>query len=142
VVAVMASLFLVVKGALGVPIGGSIPLFFSGLVVYLFSVTALGILLATLVRSMPQFGLLAFPVFIVMSLLSGGQTPLESMPLALQKIMQVVPSTHFVSFSQAVLFRNADLSMVWPDLTKMFLIGGAYTVLTLSRFRKMLTAIQ
>jgi len=56
--------------------------------------------------------------------------------------MQVVPSTHFVSFSQAVLFRNADLSMVWPDLTKMFLIGGAYTVLTLSRFRKMLTAIQ
>ncbi len=142
VVAVMASLFLVVKGALGVPVAGSIPLFFSGLVVYLFSVTALGILLATLVRSMPQFGLLAFPVFIVMSLLSGGQTPLESMPLALQKIMQLVPSTHFVSFSQAVLFRNASPSMVWPDLTKMLLIGSAYTLLTLSRFRKMLTAIQ
>ena len=89
------------------PSQGSIPLFVSGLVVYLFSVTALGIMLATLVRSMPQFGLLAFPVFIVMSLLSGGQTPLESMPVALQKIMQFVPSTHFVSFSQAVLFRNA-----------------------------------
>ena len=88
-VAVMASLYLVVKGALGVPVAGSIPLFFLGLVVYLFSVTALGIMLATMVRSMPQFGLLAFPVFIVMSLLSGGQTPLESMPIALQKIMQV-----------------------------------------------------
>ncbi len=56
--------------------------------------------------------------------------------------MQVVPSTHFVSFSQAVLFRNADLGMVWPDLTKMFLIGSVYTFFTLSRFRKMLTAIQ
>ena len=110
--------------------------------IYLFSVTALGIMLATMVRSMPQFGLLAFPVFIVMSLLSGGQTPIESMPIALQKIMQVVPSTHFVSFSQAVLFRNADLNMVWPDLTKMFLIGSVYTFFTLSRFRKMLTAIQ
>ncbi len=44
---------------------------------------------------MPQFGLLAFPVFIAMSLLSGGQTPLESMPIALQRFMQVVPSTHF-----------------------------------------------
>jgi ABC-2 type transport system permease protein len=142
VVAVMISLYLIVKGAIGVPIAGSIPLFVGGLVVYLFSVTALGVMLATLVRSMPQFGLLAFPVFIAMSLLSGGQTPLESMPVVLQKVMQFVPSTHFVSFSQAVLFRNALPSMVWPDITKMFLIGSAYTFFTLSRFRKMLAAIQ
>jgi len=142
VVAVMISLFLIVQGALGVPIAGSIALFLSGLIIYLFSVTALGVMLATLVRSMPQFGLLAFPVFIVMSLLSGGQTPLESMPIALQKFMQFVPSTHFVSFSQAVLFRNATPAMVWPDMTKMLLIGAAYTMFTLSRFRKMLAAIQ
>ena len=142
VVAVMASLYLVVKGAIGVPIAGSTLLFVGGLVVYLFSVTALGIMLATLVRSMPQFGLLAFPVFIAMSLLSGGQTPLESMPILLQRIMQFVPSTHFVSFSQAVLFRNATPSMVSGDIIKMFLIGSAYTVFTLSRFRKMLAAIQ
>ncbi len=142
IVAAMASLFLVVKGAIGVPVAGSIWLFLGGLTVYLFSVTALGIMLATLVRSMPQFGLLAFPVFIVMSLLSGGQTPLESMPIALQKIMQFVPSTHFVSFSQAVLFRNASLGMVRRDLIRMFLIGSAYVAFTLTRFRKMLAAIQ
>ena len=139
--AAMISLFLIVKGALGVPVAGSIPLFALGLFVYLFSVTALGIMLATMVRSMPQFGLLAFPVFIVMNLLSGGQTPLESMPQWLQKTMQFVPSTHFVSFSQAVLFRDANLSMVWPDLAKMFAIGSAYSVFTLSRFRKMLAAV-
>jgi ABC-2 type transport system permease protein len=143
VAAAMASLFIVVRLAIGVPIEiGSIPLFMLGLAVYLFSVTALGIMLATVVRSMPQFGLLAFPVFLVMILLSGGQTPLESMPVALQKVMQFVPSTHFVAFSQAVLFRNADITMVWQDLAKMFLIGAAYTVFTLSRFRKMLAAVQ
>ncbi len=142
VVAAMASLFVVVKLAIGVPIAGSIPLFAAGLVVYLFSVTALGIMLATLVRSMPQFGLLAFPVFIVMNLLSGGNTPLESMPVVLQKAMQFVPSTHFVSFSQAVLFRNASFAMVWPAMLKMLAIGLAYTVYTLSRFRKMLAAVQ
>src|SRR5215469_13279169 len=135
VVAAMLSLFLVVQLAIGVPVElSSVPLFAAGLAIYLFSVTALGIMLATLVRSMPQFGLLAFPVFLVMILLSGGQTPLESMPVALQKVMQFVPSTHFVAFSQAVLFRNADITMVWPDLAKMFAIGAAYTVLTLSRF--------
>jgi ABC-2 type transport system permease protein len=142
VVAAMASLFLVVKWAIGVPISGSIPLFISGLCIYLFSVTALGIMLATLVRSMPQFGLLAFPVFIIMNLLSGGNTPLESMPVFLQNLMQLVPSTHFVSFSQAVLFRNATFSMVWPDMAKMLVIGTVYTIFTLSRFRKMLAAVQ
>lgn len=142
IIAAMLSLFLVVKGLIGVPIAGSIPLFAFGLAIYLFSVTALGIMLATIVRSMPQFGLLAFPVFIVMSLLSGGQTPLESMPVFLQKVMQFVPSTHFVSFSQAVLFRNATLSMVWFQLLAMFAIGSAYTAYTLVRFRKMLAAIQ
>jgi ABC-2 type transport system permease protein len=142
ILASMASILLVVQFAIGVPVQGSIPLFMFGLAIYLFSVTALGIMLATLVRSMPQFGLLAFPVFIVMSLLSGGQTPLESMPELLQGIMQFVPSTHFVSFSQAVLFRDADPSMVWPDLLKMLLIGLAYTIYTLTRFRKMLAAVQ
>jgi ABC-2 type transport system permease protein len=143
VVAAMASLFLVVKGLIGVPIDlRSVPLFAFGLAIYLFSVTALGIMLATVVRSMPQFGLLAFPVFLVMILLSGGQTPLESMPIALQKVMQFVPSTHFVAFSQAVLFRNATFAMVWPDMAKMFAIGAAYTRVTLSRFRAMLAAVQ
>jgi ABC-2 type transport system permease protein len=142
VIAAMASLFLIVKGALGVPVTGSVPLFVLGLATYLFSVTALGIMLATLVRSMPQFGLLAFPVFIIMNLLSGGQTPLESMPLPIQKLMQFVPSTHFVAFSQAILFRDATFAMVWPSLAKMFVIGSVYTIFTVSRFRKMLQAVQ
>jgi ABC-2 type transport system permease protein len=142
ILAAMLSLYLVVKGAIGVPIAGSVPLFALGLCIYLFSVTALGIMLATIVRSMPQFGLLAFPVFIVMSLLSGGQTPLESMPIFLQRVMMFVPSTHFVSFSQAVLFRNATFSMVWPQLAAMLAIGVAYTIYSVSRFRKMLAAVQ
>jgi len=141
-VVVMASLFVVVQGVLAVPIRGSMLLFMLGLAIYLFAVTALGIMLATIVNSMPQFGLLAFPTFICMTLLSGGQTPLESMPAWLQTVMQFVPSTHFVSFSQAVLFRDASFGMVIPDMLKMLAIGAAFTFYTLTRFRKMLAAIK
>jgi len=87
-------------------------------------------------------GLLAFPVFMVMNLRWGGNTPLWSMPVFLQRVMQFVPSTHFVSFSQAVLFRDATPAMVWPAMLKMFAIGAAFTIVTLSRFRKMLAAVQ
>ncbi|MND03943.1 Inner membrane transport permease YhhJ [compost metagenome] len=64
------------------------------------------------------------------------------MPVWLQNVMQFVPSTHFVSFSQAVLFRDATFSMVWPQMLAMMAIGTAYTIYTLVRFRKMLAAIQ
>jgi ABC-2 type transport system permease protein len=135
VVATVVSLNLVVEGALAVPVAGSVTLFVCGTAVYLFSVTALGIFLATLARTMPQFGLLAFPVFMVMNLLSGGTTPLESMPELLQGVMQLAPSTHFVSFAQAILYRGAGLELVWRELVAIAAIGAVLFAAALLRFR-------
>ena len=142
VIAATLSLKLVIQGVLQVPISGSITLFVMGTVIYLFSVTALGIFLATLARSMPQFGLLAFPVFIVMILLSGGSTPLESMPTWLQHVMRLSPSTHFVSFAQGILYRGAGFDVVWPQFAAVSGIGAVFFVGALLRFRKMVTLIQ
>jgi ABC-2 type transport system permease protein len=95
-------------------------------------------MLATLTPSMPQFALLAFPMIMVMEVLSGGMTPIESMPDYLQVIMSAVPSTHYVKFSQSVLFRDAPLSMVWPEIAWMAALGSVYVVIALGRFRSML----
>ena len=138
VLAATLSLLAVVEGVLQVPIIGSKTLFLAGAVVYLFSVTSLGILLATVAGSMPQFGLLVILIYIIMNLLSGGATPLESMPDWLQFIMQFSPSTHYVSFSQSVLFRGAGIDIVWPPLLAMITIGGAFFAAALWRFRKAL----
>ena len=142
VVAASLSLRLVVKGWLGLSIAGSMTLFVAGVVLYLFAVTSLSIFLATLARSMPQFALLAFPVFIVMNLLSGGNTPLDSMPQFLQTVMQGSPSTHFVSFAQAILYRGAGFDIVWPEFAATAAIGAVFFVGALLRFRKALTAMQ
>ncbi len=142
VTAATLSLIVVVQGVLDVRIAGSIALFVAGTTVYLFSVTSLGILLATLARSMPQFGLLAILVFIVMNLLSGGQTPLDNMPHSIQLFMQLSPSTHFVSFAQAVLFRGADLTIVWPPLLAVAGIGVVYFGVALMRFRRAITTMR
>ncbi len=109
--AAVLSLIFVVKGLLGVPIAGSLALFAGGVAVYLFSIASLSIMIATQASSMPQFGLLALPVFIILSLL-GSTTPLESMPETLQRIMQFSRSIHFVSFAQALLYRGAGLDVV------------------------------
>lgn len=130
------SLYAVVRGLLAIELPGSAPLFLAGTGLYLFSATALGVFLATLARSMPQFGLLSIPVFTVMNLLSGAATPLESMPEWLQTIMQVSPSTHFVKFAQSVLFRDAGLDLVWRQLLPIAGLGFVLFVLAWARFRR------
>jgi ABC-2 type transport system permease protein len=130
------SLYAVVRGLLAVPISGSIPLFLFGVMLYLFSALAVGLFLATLARSMPQFGLLFLLVFLPMNMLSGGNTPLESEPRFLQILMQGVGSTHFVSFAQAILFRGAGLSTVWPDFLAVTALGALFFTLSVLRFRQ------
>jgi ABC-2 type transport system permease protein len=135
-VATALSLYAVVRGVLAVEVSGSVPLFLAGTGVYLFAATGLGIFLATLARSMPQFGLLSIPIFTVMNLLSGAATPLESMPEWLQTGMQISPSTHFVKFAQSVLFRGAGPDLVWPHLLAIGALGLVLFVVAWARFRR------
>jgi ABC-2 type transport system permease protein len=132
------SLGLVVEMALGIPIEGSRALFLSGAAVYLFATTSLGILLATMAGSMPQFSLLAIPVFLVLNMLSGAATPIESMPAALQILLQASPTVHFVRLAQGVLFRGAGLDLVWPQFAALAFLGAVFISAALARFRIML----
>ena len=142
VVATTLSLWFVVQWGLGLAIAGSLALFVAGVIIYLFAIASLSIFLATLARSMPQFALLAFPLFIIMNLLSGGNTPLDSMPQFLQTVMQGSPSTHFVSVAQAILYRGAGFDVVWREFAATAAIGAVCFVGALLRFRKALTAMQ
>ena len=138
-IAAMLSLQFVVHWWIGAPIAGSIFLFLLGAALYVLVVAALGILLGTLSTTMGQFGLLAMPVLMVTQLLSGSSTPMESMPVWLQYVMQTIsPTPHFVAFAQAVLFRGADLTLVWRPLLAMLIIGSVYFVIAMSRFRRVI----
>ncbi len=140
--AVLISLIVVVRGILAVDVHGSLALFSVGTAFFLFAMTALGITLATVARSMPQFGLLAIPFFVVMNMLSGGVSPLEAMPRLLQIVMTASPSTHYTSFAQAVLYRGAGLSVVWPDIAAMGVIGAVLLTIALYRFRASMAAVR
>jgi len=135
-IATGVSLFLVVKMALQVPFAGSIPLWFCGVVLYLFFTTALGIFLGTISRSMAQFALLIIMVVVVMQLLSGGQTPVESQPQWLQYLTFFLPSRHFVSFSQVIIYRGGGLRAVWPNFLMVSAIGLGFFMYSLALFRK------
>ena len=135
-VATAASLFLVVRLALQVPVAGSIALWFAGVVLYLFFATALGIFLGTISRSMAQFALLIILVIVVLQLLSGGSTPVESQPKWLQSITFFLPSRHFVSFSQVIIYRGGGIMAVWRQFLMVGSVGLGFFVYSLMLFHK------
>jgi ABC-2 type transport system permease protein len=141
VAAATASMVLVVHKLIGVPLAGSVLLFIAGTILYQVSVGALGILLA-FTGTMGQFGLLVIPVIIVLDLLSGAATPLESIPQWLQDVMQFTPSTHYVAFVQLVLSRGAGIDIVWPELAALAAFGIVFFSVSLARFRTAIASFQ
>jgi ABC-2 type transport system permease protein len=135
-VATAGSLFLIVQVALKVPFAGSVLLWFVGVVLYLFFATALGIFLGTISRSMAQFALLIILVIMVLQLLSGGSTPVESQPRWLQWLTFLLPARHFVSFSQVIIYRGGGFSAVWLQFLMVTAVGVAFFVYSLAMFRK------
>jgi|WetSurSiteA1Bulk_404760.scaffolds.fasta_scaffold09639_3 ABC-2 type transport system permease protein len=140
VVAATLCLILVIGGLLETPLRGSLALFTLATFLYVFAVTAIGIFLATIARSMPQLGLLSLPAVFPMVALSGNTTPLDSMPPAIQTIMQASPSTHFVKIAQAIIYRGAGLEFVWQELAIVAGIGLLFFVGALLRLRSSLAA--
>jgi ABC-2 type transport system permease protein len=139
-IATMLSLFLVVRMILNVPVQGSLLLWFTGVLLYLFFATALGLFLGTISRSMAQFALLIVLVVMVLMLLSGGSTPVESQPGWLQAVTYFLPSRHFVSFSQVIIYRGGGLDAVWRNFAMVGGIGLAFFSYSVTLFRKSIAA--
>ncbi|WP_289027764.1 ABC transporter permease [uncultured Paraglaciecola sp.] len=132
------SLYFIVGWALDVPLAGSSLLLLIGTSLYLFAAAAIGIFLGTIASTMAQFGLLVMMVIIPLMTLSGGMSPIESQPQLIQPVTWFLPSRHFVSFSQAVVFRGADFSIIWPQLVTMVGLGGLFFGGSLLLFRRSL----
>lgn len=142
IIAVLFCLTFIIQFLLNVQIQGSILIFTAGVVLYLFSMTSIGIFLATIARSMQQLGLLSILVVFPMLLLSGGYTPLDAMPDIIDYMTTLSPTRHFVSFAQAVLFRGAGLGIVWPQFLGVAVIGSLFFIGALLRFRSTITSSQ
>ena len=135
-VAAALSLTFVMQGFLGINIAGSKLLFLFGTALFLFTATALGVFLATIARSMAQFALLVMLTVLPMLMLSGGETPIEGQPDWLQFGTSILPSRHYMSASQSIIFKGAGIEMVWPEFVWMACLGAILLVTSLLLFRR------
>ncbi|AXS42520.1 ABC transporter permease [Breoghania sp. L-A4] len=141
IVAFIGSLLFVIEGALDVPIAGSRTLLLLGTTIYVFAAAAIGIFLGTLARTMAQFALLMIMTVMPMMMLSGGMSPIESQPQWVQYVTWFLPSRHYISFMQAIVYRGADFSIVWEEFATVLMMGITFLAGSLLVFRRSLSAM-
>lgn len=128
----------VLKPVFGVPVKGSVALFFFLTALYSFTTAGLGLFAATVTRNQAQVGMIALLVIAPMVLLSGITTPFETMPSWVQSIMTLSPLRYYVDVTYGILLKGVGLDVLWDSVLAMALLGGVLFGLGMWRFRRQL----
>lgn len=85
---------------------------------------------------MAQFALLMMMAIMPMMMLSGGMSPVQSQPQWVQYFTWFLPSRHYVSFMQAIVYRGADFSIVWKEFMTVLVMAVTFLGASLLLFRR------
>lgn len=127
---------LLIAAWFGVPMHGSIPLFFLFTAVFLVSSMGIGILIATFAETLQQALLISFFALFPIMFLSGTLVPVESMPKGLQYLAELSPLTHYMDALLGIFLKGVGLDALWRGAAAMMLIGAALLAVSVLRFRR------
>lgn len=130
------SLFAVIEGVLGGRLSGSLVLFFAVTGLFSFCACGLGILIATVTRTIAQVGIVSIMLLPIMMLLSGSDTPPEVMPKPLLPLMYASPMHHYLNAAYGILLKGAGLDVLWDSILYMALLGLGIFAFSLARFKR------
>lgn len=126
----------VMHAGYGVPLRGSVALFFAVVALFTMACAGVGIVASGFARNSGQMGLIVILVVVPMVMLSGTWNMVESMPRWLQWLTELSPLRHFIVLAYGILIRGAGLDVLWPALLKMLVLGAALFAIGVLRFRR------
>ena len=122
----------------GVPVRGSLLLFFLSASLCVLCGIGLGMMIATFTRTQQQAQLMGFFTNPPLALLSGATTPIEAMPAWLQPITAINPVKHFAIISRGILLKGSGVEVLYPQLLALAVIAFVMVSLSAWQFRKQL----
>jgi ABC-2 type transport system permease protein len=122
----------------GVPIRGSIILLFALTGLYLLPTLGYGLLISTVAQTQQQAQLMIMPLMLPAFMLSGYIFPISSLPLALQLVGDLLPTTYFIYMMRAVVIKGVGLELIIPQTIALAVFAFALLGLAAWRFRKSL----
>ncbi len=122
----------------GVPIRGSLLLLFALTGLYLLPTLGYGLFVSTVAQTQQQAQLMIMPMMLPAFMLSGYIFPISSLPLVLQLVGDLLPTTYFIYVIRAVVVKGVGLELILPQTIALIIFAFAFLGLAAWRFRKSL----
>jgi len=122
----------------GVPIRGSLLLLLALTGLYLLPTLGYGLVISTMAQTQQQAQLMIMPLMLPAFMLSGYIFPIASLPIVLQFVGYLLPTTYFIYVMRAVVVKGVGLSLILPQTAILAVFGIALVALAAWRFRKRL----
>ncbi len=120
----------------GVPIRGSLPLFFALSAIFLFSSLGLGLLFGSIAKNLQQALLLGFFAIFPIFVISGTMVPVESMPRPIQLLSYLSPLRYYLEIGLGVFLKGVGMEVLWPQALAMGILSFGIFALGLWRFER------
>lgn len=134
--ATAGGLFGIMQPVFGVPIKGSIWLFFTLTALFVVTTACMGLAAATLARNQGQVGMMTLLVAAPMLMLSGITAPMEAMPVWVRYLMALSPLRYYIEIANGILLKGAGLNILWDSVLAMAALGAVLFGFGLWRFRR------
>lgn len=108
----------------GVPFHGSLLLMFLSIIVFVTSISGIGLFVSALSKTQQQAMLGTFVFMVPSVLLSGFATPVENMPNWLQPLAYVIPLKYMLVISKGIFLKAMPASIVFNNLWPLLIIGA------------------
>lgn len=122
----------------GVPLRGSLLLFYAVSVLMFLSSSGIGVLMGAFAQNMKQVLLLAFFILFPLAFLSGTMVPISNMPPFLQWLTYLSPLRYYVEATLGIFLKGVGLDILWPQTLALALYGLIFLAVSTMRFRKSL----
>ena len=119
---------------LGYEMRGNIPAFMGSWMLTLVSMFSIGLLMASLCRTIKSVNAVTSLVYFPMLFLSGATIPYELFPSGLQKVANVLPLTQGIKLMKAVSM-GIELENVWIIVVLLVVITVICTLVSVKTFR-------
>ncbi len=120
----------------GMPLRGSVLLLSLETLLYMFVALSLGIFISTRAKDqMSAMFMSGLGLLMPTMLLSGFIFPIESMPVPLQVISNVIPATWFNTIVKGVMIKGVGLESLWKPTLVLAGMGLFFLVLSLRNFK-------
>jgi ABC-2 type transport system permease protein len=123
----------------GVPMRGSLLLFFLSASLCVLCGIGMGMMIATFTRTQQQAQLMGFFTNPPLAILSGATTPIEAMPVWLQPVTAINPVKHFAIIARGIMLKGSGADVLYRELLALAVIAFVMVSLSAWRFRKQLS---